>query len=152
MTKKVPTSFLWLLVCVVAGVTSAGCESVPDPAPAEAVAAPPASPTFRSKSEDPYADAPAIYGSSPPASQGVYRDSGLIFVVVVIETGRERPRQLEGTAMLRAVALLREEFPTLPPRFNARNRLVEKNFDCEKGVYRYALAFRERDIMRLAAK
>ena len=98
---------------------------------------------------DTYSEAIGIYRALPQRSQGVYRRSGLIFVIVVIDTDQEHLRYLEGTAMLRAVALLREAFPTLPPRFHARNRLVEKRLDDDTGIFRYALAFRESDILEL---
>lgn len=119
-----------------------------------AAAAPPAgeavfAPTFKSDSMDAYPDAPEIYDSSPRARQGVYRHSGLIFVVVVIDTNREQLEYLEGTAMLRAAALLREEFPGLPQRFRARNRLLEKELDDDTGIYRYAQVFRESDILKI---
>ena len=139
-----------------------GCESAPGAEadgvapPAPAVVAPAAprfgafAPTFRTAAADAYPEACEIYDSSPRASQGVYRHSGLLFVVVVIDNNREHLRYLEGTAMLRSAALLREAFPSLPPRFRARNRLVEKTFDEDTGIYRYAQAFRESDIKRLA--
>jgi len=67
-------------------------------------------------------------------------------VIVVIDTNKEPIKYLEGTAMLRAMALLREKYPSLPPQFRIRNRQVEKMLDDETGIYRYAIACREADI------
>ncbi len=97
--------------------------------------------------ESAYARAQDIYQSctNPPA-QGVYRQYGLVFVVVCIDTNTEKLRYLEGTAMLRANALLRNAFEDLPAAFTLKNRLLEKTLDDDTGIYRYALVFREIDV------
>lgn len=103
-------------------------------------------PQYQSELTDKYPDAINIYDSSPKPSQGVYLHEGLVFVVVVIDTNKESIKYLEGTAMLRVIALLREKYPTLPPQFRIRSRLVEKIHDDETGFYRYAVAYKEADI------
>jgi len=103
-------------------------------------------PQYNSELTDKYPDAINIYDSSPKASQGVYQHEGLVFVVIIIDTNKESIEYLEGTAMLRVIALLREKYPALPYRFKIRNRLVEKNHDDETGLYRYAVAYKETDI------
>lgn len=105
-------------------------------------------PNYKSTSKDNYFDAIQIYDSSPKASQGVYRHEGLVFVIICIDTQKENLKYLEGTAMLRVVALLREKYPELPAKFYIRNRVVEKVFDDESGIYRYAQVFREKDILK----
>ena len=160
--KKNHKSFLFFTLTLSFGVFQ-GCASAVDGGKASAVSEMPPksaliartipfSPTFKSKLEDAYPDAFDIYDSSPRASQGVYRCSGLVFVIVVIDTRREQLEYVEGTAMLRAKALVREAFPTLPSYFKARSRLVEKELDDDTGIYRYALVFRERDIKRIAGQ
>ena len=109
-------------------------------------------PTYISTESDQYYDAVEIYDSSPQASQGVYRCQGLVYVIVCIDTNRETIEYLEGTAMLRVVALLREYYPGLPPEFRIRSRVVEKRFDEDTGIYRYAVVYRERDIQRKLTK
>lgn len=103
-------------------------------------------PQYHSELTDKYPDAINIYDSSPNASQGIYQHEGLVFVIVEIDTNQESIEYLEGTAMLRVIALLRKKYPNLPPRFSIRNRLVEKRHDDETGFYRYAVAYREADI------
>jgi len=112
----------------------------------------PFAPTYTSSEEDPYSDALEIYESSPKASQGVYKYNGLVFVIVCIDTNKEEIRYLEGTAMLRTVVLLRERYPGLPPKFRIRNRVVEKDLDDDTGIYRYATACRESDILQKLKK
>lgn len=103
-------------------------------------------PQYLSELTDKYPDAINIYDSSPKASQGVYQHEGLVFVVVEIDTNKESIKYLEGTAMLRVIALLRKKYPTLPSQFSIRNRLIEKRHDDETGLYRYAVAYKEADI------
>ena len=151
-----------------------GCETVPPPSgvplitvvPVQESAAPATqqvaqvivsspvrfAPTHISKQTDAYADAGKIYDSSPSADQGVYQHGDLVFVIVVIDTQREKIKHLEGTAMLRTVALLRQKFPKLPAEFNVRNRLLEKDLDDDTGIYRYATVQRLADIERLAGQ
>lgn len=109
-------------------------------------------PTYVSTEADTYFDAVEIYDSSPKASQGVYHCQGLVYVIVCIDTNKEKIKYLEGTAMLRTVALLRKYYPELPPKFNIRNRVVEKLLDDETGRYRYATVYREKDIKRKLKK
>ncbi len=109
-------------------------------------------PTFTSTEADTYFDAVEIYDSSPQAPQGVYHYQGLVFVIVCIDTNKEKIKYLEGTAMLRTVAFLRERYPDLPPKFRIRNRVVEKILDDETGIYRYATVYREKDIRRKLKK
>ena len=73
-------------------------------------------------------------------------------MIVVIDTNQEKIRYLEGTAMLRATALLREKYPRLPPQFRLRNRVVEKELDDDTGIYRYALVYRLTDIEKAIGK
>ena len=110
------------------------------------------SPTYKSDEADKYHDAIEIYDSSPKAAQGVYHYDGLIFVIICIDTNKENIEYLEGTAMLRTAALLRQHYPALPAKFHIRNRIVEKYQDYDTGIYRYATAYREKDIMRKLRK
>ena len=96
----------------------------------------------------PLTNLPTQTDSSPKASQGLYRYEGLVFVIVCIDTNREKLQYLEGSAMLRTAAILRKHYPGLPPTYHIRNRLVEKTFDDDTGVYRYATVYREKDIKR----
>lgn len=109
-------------------------------------------PTYKSDEDDAYYDATEIYDSSPAAAQGVYSYQGLVFVIVVIDTNKENIRYLEGTALLRVKELLRGEFPSLPANFNLRSRVLEKGLDDDTGFYRYAVVFRQSDIMKLLEK
>ncbi len=160
MLKILPFYLYMALIC-------SGCEAVPsavsetEDAPKEIAAAPAAkiqekpsknkafAPSFKSEQKDIYLDAAAIYSSSPKVPSGVYPYKELVFVVIEIDTNKEDIEYREGTAMLRANAYLREKYPNLPTQFKVRNRLVEKSFDDESGIYRYALAYRLADIMRL---
>ena len=110
------------------------------------------SPTYKSDEADKYYDAIEIYDSSPKAAQGVYHYDGLIFVIICIDTNKENIEYLEGTAMLRTAALLRQHYPALPAKFHIRNRIVEKYQDYDTGIYRYATAYREKDIIRKLRK
>ena len=105
-------------------------------------------PTFVSNEEDKFIDALEIYESSPSVPQGIYKYDKLVYVVVVIDTTKENIRYLEGTAMLRAKAILQNEYPSLPKNFRLRNRLVEKTFDNNTGLYRYAVVLRQQDISK----
>ena len=107
------------------------------------------SPDYQSDLTDKYSEAIEIYESSPKVSQGVYFFEGLVFVVVEIDTRQENIEYLEGTAMLRSIALLHSHFDILPQNFKVRNRLVEKEFDKKSGIYRYAVVYREKDIEKL---
>ena len=109
-------------------------------------------PTFKSAEADKYYDAVEIYDSSPKASQGLYRYDGLVFVIICIDTNKENITYLEGTAMLRTVAMLKKHYPGLPTHFQIRNKLVEKLHDDETDTYRYATAYREKDIKRKIGK
>ena len=110
------------------------------------------SPTYKSDETDKYHDAVEIYDSSPKASQGVYRYDGLVFVIICIDTNKENIAYLEGTAMLRTADLLRKHYSGLPYQFRIRNRIVEKTHDYDSGIYRYATAYREKDIERKIKK
>ena len=131
-------------------------ETVAETEPAGSVAALPEpvsfAPTYQAAPEKQYAEARRIYDSSPAAAQGAYRHGTLVFVIVVIDTNQEKIRYLEGTAMLRATALLREKYPRLPPQFRLRNRVVEKELDDDTGIYRYALVYRLTDIEKAIGK
>ena len=105
------------------------------------------SPTYKSDESDKYYDAIEIYDSSPKASQGLYNYEGLVFVIICIDTNKENIEYLEGTAMLRTAALLRQHYPNLPSRFHIRNRIVDKYQDYDTGIYRYATVYREKDII-----
>lgn len=109
-------------------------------------------PQYHSELTDKYPDAITIYDSSPKASPGVYLHEGLVFVIITIDTNKESIKYLEGTAMLRASALLRKKYPNLPSQFRIRNRLVEKTYDDETGIYRYAIVCKEVDIKAILAK
>ena len=114
------------------------------PAPPEPVLF---TPTYRGNPERQYAEARKIYASSPAVTQqGVYEHDSLVFVIVVIDTNREKLRYLEGTAMLRAADLLRKNYPELPANLRLRHRLVEKSLDDDTGLYRYALVYRLADL------
>ena len=94
-----------------------------------------------------------VYSSSPRPGQGVYECGDTIFVVVVLDASSIDKRHLEGKAMLRSIALLRERMPDLPPKFTTGSRLVEKSMDDEKLIYRYAIAYRKsalQDIIKAA--
>ena len=104
-------------------------------------------PAYKSSAKDKFHDAAEIYDSSPKASQGVCRYGNLIFVIVCIDTNKEDIEYLEGTAMLRAAALLRRYYPELPRRFRIPGRIVENGKD-DNGIYRYAAVCREKDITR----
>ena len=93
-----------------------------------------------------------MFSTVATVSQGVYHYDGLIFVIICIDTNKENIEYLEGTAMLRTVALLRQHYPALPAKFHIRNRIVEKYQDYDTGIYRYATAYREKDIMRKLRK
>lgn len=148
-----------LLICLSVSLGSFGCQKLPSSSPA-AISSPqlkandrvtanvPFSPTYESDYEDNYPIANKIYASSPKASTGVYEYKDLIFVVIVIDTKKESVRYLEGTAMLRAVAYLRKEYPGLPAKFSANNRLMEKRFYQDTGIYRYALAYRKKTLLQ----
>ena len=110
------------------------------------------SPTYKSDETDKYYDAVEIYDSSPKASQGVYRYDGLVFIIICIDTNKENIAYLEGTAMLRTADLLRKHYPGLPYQFRIRNRIVEKTYDYDSGIYRYATVYREKDIERKIKK
>ena len=156
--EKLPLALALLLVCAGCAISTAKKEAMPgSPAPAslapeETASAIPFAPTYSSAQADKYFDALEIYDSSPRASQGVYRHEGLIFIIVSIDTRKEKIEYPEGTAMLRTVALLRKHYPELPPKFNIRNRIVEKGFDEDERFYRYATAYREKDIERKLKK
>ena len=142
--------FMFILIC-------SGCSSLlkTDAAKSPTPSVPPTTakqiifaPTYKSSNADRFHDAIEIYDSSPKASQGLYRYEGLVFVIVCIDTNREKLQYLEGTSMLRTAAILRKHYPGLPPTYHIRNRLVEKTFDDDTGVYRYATVYREKDIKR----
>lgn len=125
--------------------------SVPAPPKRPELPAPPEpvlfAPTYRGNPERQYAEARKIYASSPAVTQqGVYEHDSLVFVIVVIDTNREKLRYLEGTAMLRAADLLRKKYPELPANFRLRNRMVENRLDDDTGLYRYALVYRLADL------
>lgn len=109
-------------------------------------------PTYQGVPEAQYAEAGEIYDSSPAAAQGVYRHGGLVYVIVVINTNREKIKYLEGTAMLRAAALLRQRYPQLPIRFRLKGRVMEEELDDDTGIYRYALVYRLADIEKAIGK
>lgn len=106
-------------------------------------------PVYKSKLKDKYPDAQLIYDSSPKASHGIYEYKGLVFVIVEIDTRQEQVRHVEGTAMLRTTAMLREKHSGLPNRFKAENRLMEKGMDDDGNIYRYATVWRLADIKNL---
>lgn len=107
----------------------------------------PFTPTYHAKGNDSYLEAEEIYSSSQKPSQGVYYADGLVFVVVVIDNSREKLKYVDGTAMLRADALLRREFPELPKYYNIDCRILEEEMDDEVEIYRYVLAYRKSDIL-----
>ncbi|MBQ6471013.1 MAG: hypothetical protein IJJ33_03435 [Victivallales bacterium] len=138
MTRSLLLILLFALACP-------GClSSSPIPSSSSLFA-----PTYRSDAEDKYFDAMEIYESSPSAPQGVYHWQGLVYVIVTIDTNKEKLKYLEGTAMLRVQSLLCGDYQFLPRNFTLRNRVLEKGLDDETGVYRYAVVFRERDIRKL---
>lgn len=109
-------------------------------------------PTFQSPAEDKYHDAGEIYDSAAKVPQGLYHHDGLVFVIICIDTGKENIEYPEGTAMLRTVAMLREHYTGLPQKFYIRHRVLEKEFDEDTGIYRYATVYREKDITRKIRK
>lgn len=131
---------------------SSAVESKPVKTAAGALKPIPFAPTYQATPEEQYAEARRIYDSSPAAAQGVYRHDTLVYVIVVIDTNQEKIKYLEGTAMLRSVALLRRKYPQLPPQFRVRNRVVENELDDETGIYRYALVYRSTDIEKAFGK
>ena len=158
MSEKVFFALALILVCCGCAVLPEKEESAPvssgavAPAPADTPRKNLFAPTYVSSESDTYFDAGEIYDSSSPAPQGVYHHQGLVFVVVCIDTNKEQIEYLEGTAMLRTAALLREVYPGLPPKFHIRNRVVEKKLDDDTGIYRYAAVYREQDVLRKLKK
>lgn len=137
-------------------VSVGNVETIAEMEPVEKVAVLPEpvlfAPTYQGAPERQYTEARRIYNSSPAAVQGAYRHGTLVFVIVVIDANQEKIRYLEGTAMLRAAALLREKYPQLPPQFRLKNRVVEKELDDDTGIYRYALVYRLADIEKAIGK
>ena len=155
MLGKILVLSAFILVCSGCSTLSKTQEDKPVTAPpvsAFAANKPVFAPTYKSEEPDKYYDAIEIYDSSPKAPQGVYQHDGLVFVVVVIDPRKEDIEYLEGTAMLRTVALLRKSYPGLPPKFYIRNKVVEKEEDYNTGIYRYATVYREKDIIQKLRK
>lgn len=109
-------------------------------------------PAYQGAPEAQYTEAGEIYDSSPAAAQGVYRHDSLVYVIVVINTNREKIKYLEGTAMLRAAALLRQRYPQLSAQFRLKGRVMEEKLDDDTGIYRYALVYRLADIEKAIGK
>ena len=93
-----------------------------------------------------------VYYSSPHPDQGVYECGDTVFVVVVLDTKNigvhhlnatptKKSRLAQGKAMLRSIELLRERMPDLPAKFTIQSRLVERSYDDNTKIYRYAIAF-----------
>ena len=93
-----------------------------------------------------------VYYSSPRPDQGVYECGDTVFVVVVLDTKNidvhhlnatptKKSRLAQGKAMLRSIELLRERMPDLPAKFTIQSRLVERIYDDNTMIYRYAIAF-----------
>jgi len=91
------------------------------------------------------------YSEFSNSPQGVYEKDDNIFVIVVIDTAREKLRHVEGTAMLRSVALLRRRFPDLPDEFTTFSRVLENEQKFDSDDYRYAVLYSRRDIDKLIA-
>lgn len=72
-----------------------------------------------------------------------------VFVIVNINLKKENLKYVKGTAMLRAKALLQKKFH-LPSSFKLVCRELEARTYRNQGFFRYALAYREADIIQLA--
>jgi len=105
-------------------------------------------PTFVPE-KDPYSYAYSIYNSSKFKPTGVYEKYGVVFVIVNIDLKKEKLKYVKGTAMLRAKVLLKRRYD-LPSQFNLTCRELEARNYRNLGVYRYALAYRESDVIKLS--
>lgn len=90
----------------------------------------------------------SIYNSSKGKPTGVYVCHGIVFVIVNIDLKKEKLRYVKGTAMLRSKVLLEKKYK-LPPKYKLTNRLLEDRNFIKLKHYRYALAYREKDILAL---
>lgn len=104
-------------------------------------------PTVKAGSVVPLSQAHTIYRSSEAKPTGVYIHSGIVFVIVNIDTAQVKHRRnARGRAMLRSQAMLRKHF-SLPARFNFYSRQLEGTQYYSKKFYRYCLAYSLDDIM-----
>ena len=99
--------------------------------------------------DDSYNRAYTIYRSSSGKPTGVHVWHGTVFVIVNINLKKENLKYVKGTAMLRAKALLQKKFH-LPSSFKLVCRELEARTYRNQGFFRYALAYREADIIQLA--
>ena len=104
-------------------------------------------PSFQSPPEQDSLDhAYAVYRSSAGKPTGVFTHCGIVFVIVNIDTNKVKVRFPKGPAMLKAKRLLREKY-ALPAKFTLISREMEcRDFRRQK-LFRYALAYRESDIL-----
>lgn len=107
----------------------------------------PFAPTF-TPPEAAFEYAYSIYNSSKGKSTGVYVCHGIVFVIVNIDLKKEKLRYIKGTAMLRSKVLLEKKYK-LPSKYKLTNRLLEDRNYTKFKHYRYALAYREKDILDL---
>lgn len=92
------------------------------------------------------------YSEFSNSPQGIYEKDDNIFVIVVINTAREKLKHVEGTAMLRSVALLRRRFPDLPDEFTTFSRVLENEQKFDSDDYRYAVLYSRHNIDKLIAE
>ena len=95
--------------------------------------------------------ASSIYKSSKGKPTGVYVCDGIVFVIVNIDLKKEKLRYIKGTAMLRSKVLLERKYK-LPAKYKLTSRLLEDRNYTKLKHYRYALAYREKDILTLVKK
>ena len=90
----------------------------------------------------------SIYKSSKGKPTGVFACHGIVFVIVNIDLKKEKLRYVKGTAMLRSKVLLERKYK-LPAKYKLASRLLEDRNYTKPKRYRYALAYREKDILAL---
>ena len=94
----------------------------------------------------PLSRAYSVYRSSKYKPTGVYVHSGIVFVIVNIDTAQKKHRRTaKGHAMLRSQEMLRKYF-SLPQKFSFENRQLESTQYYSKKFFRYSLAYSLEDI------
>lgn len=97
-------------------------------------------------------DAYTIYSSSPtPSESGVYEYNNYIFVVVVVDYGKEKVASPEAAAMLRSAAMLRKKY-NLPEFYDLSCSVIENEDDEENFQYRRVSVFNLSEVKNLASR
>ncbi len=107
----------------------------------------PFEPTFNSVSNSSSRNIYKIYKASIGKATGIYIHKGIVFVIVNIDTQNEKLRYEKGTAMIRAKILIQKHFEL--KNFNITTRQLEDRNYRKEGIYRYAIAFSEKDVLKL---